>query len=150
MGWGFSSGERKRSRRYRRRYNWTMVATPSHPATVSGNAGARFLLLTLMLAAALLLAGCPPRSSIAQITRDPGRYAGKHATIAGKVVDSYGALGRGMFQVNDGTGTLWVYSNGFGVPNNGLKVIVTGRVQQGFSFGGRSFATILSETEPRH
>jgi hypothetical protein len=108
------------------------------------------LLLTLLLAAALVVVGCPPRSSIAQITRDPGRYTGKEATIAGKVVDSYGALGRGMFQVNDGTGTLWVYSNGFGVPNNGLKVIVTGRVQQGFSFGGRSFATILSETQPRH
>ena len=108
------------------------------------------MLLSLLLAAVLVLAGCPPRSSIAQITRDPGRYTGKEATIAGKVVDSYGALGRGMFQVNDGTGTLWVYSNGFGVPNNGLKVIVTGRVQQGFSFGGRSFATILSETQPRH
>src|SRR5690349_15663297 len=105
----------------------------------------RYFWSSLVLATVLLLAGCPPRTSISKITRDPGRYTGKEVTIAGKVVDSYGALGRGMFEVNDGTGTLWVYSDGFGVPNNGLKVAVTGRVQQGFSFGGRSFATILSE-----
>jgi len=106
--------------------------------------------MAVLLATVLLLAGCPPRTSISKITRDPGRYSGKQATIAGKVVDSYGALGRGMFEVNDGTGTMWVYSDGFGVPSNGLKVAVSGRVQQGFSFGGRSFATILSETQPRH
>jgi hypothetical protein len=27
---------------------------------------------------------------------------------------------------------------------------VTGRIEQGFSFGGRSFATIMRETQPRH
>ena len=107
------------------------------------------VLSVVLIAAVLILAGCP-RTSISKITSDPGRYTGKEVTIAGKVTDSYGALGRGMFQVNDGTGSIWVYSNGFGVPNNGLKVAVTGRVQQGFSFGGRSFATILSETQPRH
>ena len=109
----------------------------------------RFVLAALLALSALLLMGCPPRTSISKITRDPGRYSGKTVTIAGKVVDSYGALGRGMFEVNDGTGTLWVYSGGFGVPSNGLAVVVTGRIQQGFSFGGRSFATILSETHPR-
>src|SRR5947209_6236180 len=98
----------------------------------------RSLYMAVLLATVLLLAGCPPRTSISKITRDPGRYSGKQATIAGKVVDSYGALGRGMFEVNDGTGTMWVYSDGFGVPSNGLKVAVSGRVQQGFSFGGRS------------
>ncbi len=101
-----------------------------------------------LMAAVLLLAGCP-RTSISEITRDPGRYTGKEVTISGKVTDSYGALGRGMYQVNDGTGSMWVYSDGFGVPGNGLKVSVTGRVQQGFSFAGRSFATILTETKAR-
>ena len=105
--------------------------------------------LVLLIASVLLLAGCPPRTSIATITRDPGHYTGKQVTLAGKVVDSYGALGRGMFEINDGTGTIWIFSNGFGVPNNGLKVVVTGRVQQGFSFGGRNFATIITQTQAR-
>jgi hypothetical protein len=63
---------------------------------------------TLLIAVGiLLLAGCPPRVSIAKINRDPGRYAGEEITIAGRVIDSYGALGRGAFEIDDGTGTMW-------------------------------------------
>src|SRR5579884_3913165 len=108
------------------------------------------VLMAVVAVSVLMLAGCPPRISISKITHDAGHYSGKQVTIAGRVIDSYGALGKGMYEVDDGTGTMWVYSDGFGVPSNGLSVIVTGRVQQGFSFGGRSFATMLSETKPRH
>jgi hypothetical protein len=44
---------------------------------------------------------------------------------------------------------MWVFSR-YGVPGSGAKVAVTGHVEQGFSFGGRNFATILKETERRH
>ncbi len=103
-----------------------------------------------VLAGVILLAGCPSHVSIAKINQDPGRYAGKEVTIAGHVNDSYGALGSGVFQIDDGTGTMWVYSSGFGMPSNGSKVAVTGSVTQGFSFAGRSFATIIKETQRRH
>jgi hypothetical protein len=98
----------------------------------------------------LLLAGCPPRVSIEKINRDPGRYAGKEVTVAGKVVDSYGVLGRGAFQIDDGTGALWVLAGHYGVPEAGAKVAVTGNIQQSFTLVGRNFATILRETERRH
>jgi hypothetical protein len=104
----------------------------------------------LLLWAVLLFTGCPSHVSIANINRDPGRYAGKEVTVAGHVNDSYGALGSGVFEIDDGTGTMWVYSSGFGMPSNGTKVAVTGRVAQGFSFAGRSFATIVKETKARH
>jgi len=94
--------------------------------------------------------GCPGRTTIADINRDPGHYAGKQIKIAGKVTDAFGALGNGVFQIDDGTGTMWVFSQNFGVPSNGAKVAVTGVISQGFSFGGRSFATIMKETERRH
>jgi len=97
-----------------------------------------------------LLAACPPRVSIAKINRDPGRYAGKEVTVAGRVVDSYGAAGRGAFEVDDGTGAMWVVSGHFGVPEAGAKLAVTGHIEQGFTFVGRNFATILRETERRH
>ncbi len=109
----------------------------------------RFLELGLLVAFTLLLAGCPPSTKISEIERDPGKYANKDVTIAGRVTTSYGALGSGMFQVDDGTGTMWVYSQSYGVPGNGSKVAVTGHISQGFSFGGRSFAIILRETRPR-
>jgi hypothetical protein len=106
--------------------------------------------IVLITLPALLLAGCPPRESIARINQDPARFAGKEISIAGRVTDSFGALGSGIFQIDDGTGTMWVFSEKFGVPGNGASLAVTGRIQQGFAFGGRNFATILRETQRRH
>ena len=106
-------------------------------------------LLALIVAATLLLAGCPPRVSIADINRDPGRYADKEISIAGRVVDSFGALGSGVFEIDDGTGTMWVFSEHYGTPGSNAKVAVVGRVEQAFAFGGRNFATILKETQQR-
>jgi hypothetical protein len=103
-----------------------------------------------MVAVILTLAGCPTRASIADITRDPGKFAGKEITITGTASDSFGAMGNGVFQVDDGTGRIWVFSQNFGVPGNGAKVAVTGRVEQGFSFGGKSYGVIVRETQQRH
>jgi hypothetical protein len=104
----------------------------------------------LVSVAGLLMAGCPRRESIAKINQDPARFAGKQISVAGRVTDSFGAAGTGVFQIDDGTGTMWVFSKGYGVPGGGAKVAVTGVIQQGFAFGGRNFATILLETERRH
>lgn len=104
----------------------------------------------LVIIGTLMLAACPPRVSIGEINRDPGRYANRDVSITGRVTNSFGALGSGAYEVDDGTGTMWVFSQNFGVPGNGAKVAVTGRLQQGFTFGGRSFAVILRQTENRH
>jgi hypothetical protein len=109
----------------------------------------RFFCVVLISVAGLLLAGCPRRESIAKINQDPARFAGKQISIAGRVTDSFGAAGTGVFQIDDGTGTMWIFSKGYGVPAGGAKVAVTGVIQQGFAFGGRNFATILLETERR-
>ena len=113
---------------------------------------ARIKILSVLLVglAGLLLAGCPRRESIAKINQDPGKYAGREISIAGQVTDSFGAVGTGVFQLDDGTGAMWVFSKNYGVPGSGAKVAVSGRIQQGFAFGGRNFATILLETERRH
>lgn len=107
------------------------------------------LAASFLLLLALLLAGCPPRVSIRDINRDPGRYANRDISVGGRVSSSFGALGTGVYEIDDGTGTIWVYSPSYGVPASGTKVGVTGRVTQGFSLGGRSFAVILRETERR-
>ena len=110
----------------------------------------RLSIALLVMAATLVLAGCPTRTSIERINRDPGRYAGREVAIGGRVSNCFGLLGSGVFQVEDGTGQIWVFSQRYGVPSNGAKVGVRGTVSQGFSFGGRSFAVILKETERRH
>ena len=106
-------------------------------------------LLAAILLATLFLTGCV-HTSIAHINSDPGRFAGREVTISGRVANSIGALGNGVFQVDDGSGAMWVFSQNFGVPGNGNKVSVTGRVEQGFAFGGRSFGIILRQTKSRH
>ena len=104
-----------------------------------------------VVATTLLLTACPPRESIAKINRDPGRYAGRDISVGGRVLESIGALGFGFFKLDDGTGTLWVYSQSFGTPEQGSKVGVVGRIDsQGISLMGHHYGLILRETQRRH
>jgi hypothetical protein len=106
----------------------------------------RFFAVVFICAATALLAACPARHSIESINRDPARFHDHEVTVAGRVVNSFDVMGVAAFEIDDGTGRLWVYSNKFGVPGNESKVAVTGTIQQGFSLGGRNFGTILRET----
>jgi len=112
--------------------------------------GGRVFFAAAVLTATLFLAACPQQHSVAELTRDPGRYANKEVAVKGTVVSSYGAMGTGMYQVDDGTGKIWVISESYGVPSKGARVGVAGRIVPTFSFGGRNFATVIRETQRRH
>lgn len=103
-----------------------------------------------LFTATIFLAACPARRSIESINRDPARFQSHEVTIAGRVVNSFDVMGVAAFEIDDGTGRLWVYGNKFGVPGNDSKVAVTGTIQQGLSLGGRNFAMILRETRRHH
>lgn len=107
----------------------------------------RFFAPLLLVPSALLLSACT-QTKIAAINNDPARYSAKDVTIAGQVVTSFGVSNQGAFELDDGTGRLWVWSTGFGVPGQGSRVVVTGRVQAGVAIGGRFFANVLRETSP--
>jgi hypothetical protein len=109
----------------------------------------RIVMAVAVIAIMLATAACPPHKSIADINRDPARFGNREVAVAGHVVNSWGALGTGMYEIDDGTGTLWVVSNGYGVPSKGTRIGVTGYIQPTFSFGGRSFATVLKESRRR-
>jgi hypothetical protein len=110
----------------------------------------KFVAILLVTAGMLLLAACPPRVRVADINHDPGRFAGREVTVAGRVVNSFGAMGTGAFEIEDETGKLWVFSERYGIPGRDARIAVTGRIEQGFSFGGRNFATVLRETRRRN
>jgi hypothetical protein len=110
-------------------------------------ANRRFLRLAALICVVFYMIGCSGRTSIADINRDPARFAGKDITISGQASDSVGAFGNGVFRVDDGTGQIWVFSQNFGLPGNGAKVSVTGQVQQGFSFGGHTYGVVFRETK---
>ncbi len=110
----------------------------------------RILAVTTLLGGVLLLAGCPPREEIARVEHTPGRFEGREITIAGRVDNSFGAMGTGLYQLDDGTGRMWVFSERYGIPGRDVKLAVTGRIEEGFSFGGRRFAMVLRETRRPH
>jgi hypothetical protein len=106
----------------------------------------RFFRFSLLCFGTLLLTACTMRETIGEITADPGRYHNKDIAVAGMVTESYGALGTGVYAIDNGSGTLWVVTNR-GVPGRGARVGVKGRLQTGFSLGGRAFGAALVESD---
>ncbi len=104
-----------------------------------------FVALTLMVVA---LAACE-RTRISVINADPGRYMNKEVAVAGQVTQSVGVIGRGIYQIDDGTGRLWVFSTVRGVPSRGARVGVKGRVVPTVTLLGINYATVLQETDRR-
>jgi len=95
--------------------------------------GHHSLALMGLLGTVLFLVSCEQKT-INQIMADPQRYANKEVTIAGKVVKSYSVMANGVYQVDDGTGKLWVVSH-TGVPREGARVAVKGTIRDGYNFG---------------
>jgi hypothetical protein len=97
----------------------------------------------------LALTGCPERKRIGEINADPGRYIDKEVTVVGRVTRSYGALGTGVFEIDDGTGRMWVFSEKYGVPSKDTYVGVSGKVIPGLTYNGRNYGTGMRETKRR-
>lgn len=97
----------------------------------------------------LALTGCPERIKIGDISNDPGRYYDREVTVAGRVVRSWGAAGAGVYEIDDGTGKIYVATEKYGVPSKDSYVGVTGRVVPGVTWGGRNYGNGMHETRRR-
>ena len=106
----------------------------------------RLGLAATILVGVLFVAACPEKETISRINADPGRYRNKEVGIAGTVTDSYGVMGNGAYEIDDGTGRIWVVTMR-GVPSKGSRVGAKGKIYTGLSWGGRSFGTVLQETD---
>ena len=104
--------------------------------------------LFILISSALLFTACPSQTNIRKINANPDRYRNKEVGIAGRVTDSYGVLGAGAYEIDDGTGRIWVATRR-GIPSRGARVGAKGYVRNGFSFGGRSYGTVMEETDRR-
>jgi hypothetical protein len=104
-------------------------------------------LVTLVCILGLLMVACETLK-ISDIIADPGRFNGKEVTVAGKVTSlSVGALNKGLYEIDDGTGKLVVVSETHGAPAQGAKVGVKGRIVPTFTFLGKNYVTVLRESE---
>lgn len=106
----------------------------------------RGLVSVLLLVSAMLLTACPEQTTINQINGDPARYRGKEVLIVGTVINSFGALGQGAYELSDDTGKIWVVTQR-GVPTKGARVGAVGKYINGINWSGRSFGAALQETD---
>src|SRR5438046_1704888 len=92
----------------------------------------------------LLLTGCAT-TRIGRINSDPSRYRNRDVRVEGSVTNAFGALGAGGYQVDDGSGKIYVISTGSGVPSKGSRVLVSGTVINGATVMGKSYGTAIRE-----
>jgi hypothetical protein len=81
----------------------------------------------------LLGTGCT-HMTVNRLLAEPNRYANRDVTLDGDVIKSASVLGRGAYQLDDGTGTIWIVSTR-GVPRQGARVKVKGRVRDVVDLG---------------
>jgi hypothetical protein len=79
------------------------------------------------VALGLGLVGCR-ETTINKLLAEPNRYHGEEVGLKGQVTKSASILGTGAYQLDDGTGTIWVVSKR-GVPREGARVAVKGEVR---------------------
>ena len=89
-------------------------------------------LIALLVLSTVASVGCSV--SINKAISDPGRYRTDTVELSGAVIDSYSVLGRGVYQLEDRSGKLWVVSDN-GVPRKGARISVKGTVREGYDFG---------------
>jgi len=101
-----------------------------------------------ILAAAMVvsISGCKGATPIRKLLDDPSHYDGLTVQIAGDVTRSIGVLGTGAYQVDDGTGKLFVVSKDGGAPREGARVGVRGVFKAAFTIGTETGA-VLQETD---
>jgi len=92
-----------------------------------------------------LVAGCKSTTPIKTLLDDPPRYDHQTVRIAGTVGHSIGVLGYGVYQVDDGTGTLTVVTKEGGAPREGASVGVEGEFRSAFTLGPQTAAALLEK-----
>ena len=119
--------------------------------TVTGRMGTIFRLIVLAALALTVLsaAGCATSpTKIGDVTADGANYEGKTIAVKGTVGETVWLVttNKGLYQVDDLTGTIWVYSTE-PPPEKGMTVRTEGTVSSAFKLGERSYGTIINETK---
>jgi hypothetical protein len=115
--------------------------------------------LKMVLAGVLALgiistAACVKTTSISDIKTDEAKYDGTTVAVKGTVTYSqwYPALTKGIFMVDDGSGTtgetstIWIITSK-NPPERNAQVTVSGTVQPAFSLLGTNYGTVLQESK---
>jgi hypothetical protein len=107
-------------------------------------------IFAVVLATALLIAGCSARSvRIAELKNDPSRYNDKSVRVTGMVTNSFGIplVPFQLYNVDDGSGEISVVSRSGRTPARGTRIEVRGKVSEVAVFAGRSIGLHITEED---
>lgn len=105
----------------------------------------RWILASLALVLLLPL-GCKKATTIREVLDNAAGLDGKPVRVAGNVVNSAGALGYGVYQLNDGTATITVVTKNHGVPAKDAEVGVEGTFHSAFTIA-TDVVAVIEETD---
>jgi hypothetical protein len=88
----------------------------------------------VLLALAAAASSACASMTINTLLAEPERYTRRDITLKGDVTKSASVLGHGAYELDDGTGRIWVVSK-HGVPRKGARVKATGRVKDVVDLG---------------
>lgn len=103
----------------------------------------RVMRASVVVGMTVTLAACSRTIHIRDLLDRPQEYNGKTVQIEGTVTQSAGVLGTGAFEIDDGTGKIYVIAQGQGIPREGARTKARGRFESVFSFLGRTMAAIV-------
>lgn len=109
------------------------------------NGVARRVVIAALAGFAAVALACRGTTPIRDLIDDPGRWDGETVRVKGEVTQSYGAIGRGAYRIDDGTGEINVVNRTGGAPREGARVGIEGVFHSVFTFGDRSEAVIVEE-----
>jgi len=100
-------------------------------------------LLAAVLVAATLLAGCAPTPSlsIGAVVRNAGALNGTTVVVSGRVRTGGSIFGVGAYQLDDGTGRIWVATRS-GAPRPRRTATVVGIVRRMLKVGNLQVLTL--------
>ena len=107
-------------------------------------------LVPIVVLTAALVAGCAARGvQIAQLKSQPDRYDDRTISVTGVVTNSFGIplVPFQVYNVDDGTGEITVLSRSGRAPSKGVRIRVTGKVNEFGTFGGRSLGLHIEESD---
>src|SRR5262245_3180658 len=101
----------------------------------------------LAIALLLLISGCDRTTTthIKTILDDPEQFDRKQVQISGVATNSIGAPSDDAFEVDDGTGKIFVCSKEHGRPLEGTKVVVKGIFYAAISSPTQQFAAVVEQ-----
>jgi len=104
-------------------------------------------ILVVIAALPLLLLTACDLDTIAEVKGDPYKFTRETAHLGGVVTKSFGAMGYGIYEIEDKTGKIYVVSEGGGVPGRGARVEIKGKAKNAFTFAGFDYGTVILESD---